>query len=288
MGSDKAVYLQTTQIKIFKIIFDILKDILQDTTIKFYKETKIINNEEVEICGFRISDMTETICISLNITTDVTTFYCSKNEYPIGINLKSLADFFKSAEDSNTLTLFINNTDTHLLQIETIAHSKCKKILYTLTTLDIPSRSINIDIRYQVHILFDTEEFHKICRDMKKIGTVLEITCTNRTIIFESKQGMQSTSKISYTHTEKGDGGVKIKFLNIPSNTIIRNSYDLKHLLQFSKCSNFCPKLDMYLNSETYPLCLNYDVAGFGNLKALITPLTQSPVTLSDTSEINY
>ena len=283
--SDKVVCLQTNNIKIFKIIFEILKDILPETNITFYKET---DNDGETVCGFKISDMTETICISLKIITDMSSFYCSKNKYTVGINLKYLADFFKSAEDSDNLTLFVNNSDTQLLQIETITNNKAKKMSYTLTTIDVPLKQINSEIRYQVHVLFSTEDFHKLCRDMKKIGTVLEITCTNRTIIFECKQGMHSSSKVSFTHTENSDSKVKIEFMNISKDTIIRNSYDLKHLLLFSKCSGFCPKLDMYLNSEIYPLCLNYNIGETGHLKALITPLTQSPVTTSNTDEIEY
>lgn len=284
--SDKAVYLQTHAIKIYRVVFEILKDILPETNITFSN-----NAGKPEL---KILDMTETLCVTVNIKINDANFYCNQNQYTVGVDLKKLSDIFKAEENSDSLILYITNNETQLLKIETMSTLKKRTTSHILTTLDLQPKNINKEIIFKVHISINTEDFHKICRDMKKVSDALEITCTNRTLTFTSKQNMTSISQVSYMHTDDNTDGVKIRYLTnenniVNKNMVIRNTYDLKHLILFSKCNNFCPKLDMYLNDEIFPLCLNYNIGDIGSFRALICPITNTQQSsLSDTNEINY
>ena len=52
---------------------------------------------------------------------------------------------------------------------------------------------------------------------------------------------------------------------------IIQGLFALKHLVLFSKCTNLCPSIEMYLKND-YPLIIKYLVASLGEIKLCLAP----------------
>ena len=56
------------------------------------------------------------------------------------------------------------------------------------------------------------------------------------------------------------------------SNEIIQGVFQLKHLFLFTKCTNLCPSIEIYLKNDA-PLILRYTVANLGEVKLVLAPL---------------
>ena len=56
---------------------------------------------------------------------------------------------------------------------------------------------------------------------------------------------------------------------------IVQGVFALKHLVLFTKCTNLCNQIEMYLKND-YPLIINYTVASLGNIKLCLAPQCKS------------
>ena len=48
-------------------------------------------------------------------------------------------------------------------------------------------------------------------------------------------------------------------------------SYSLRYLLLFTKCTNMCNQINMYIKND-YPLVIRYSVASLGDIKLCLAP----------------
>ena len=54
-------------------------------------------------------------------------------------------------------------------------------------------------------------------------------------------------------------------------NDIIQGVFNLKYLVLFTKCTNLCGSVELYLKND-YPLILKYAVASLGEIKLCLAP----------------
>jgi proliferating cell nuclear antigen PCNA len=282
---DKVVYLKSNEVKIFKIIFDILKDILQYATIEFYKNSKG--------CGFKVQDISteKTLMFILKINAaKLPEFYCTNDSYKIGVNLSSMCSLLKSADDADEFIMCVNSDETQVLKLITCNLIKRRETEYSLKLSDLQyNQTVFPNLcDFDVHVIINTEDFHKMCKDMKKIGSELDIRCTNNTIVFSCK-GQITERSTTYNIDNVNSQGVQINYITENKNVIIHGVYELAHLIQFSKCSSFCPKLQILMKIKKFPICLRYSVGELGYLTALITTVSVNHTETSDNAnEINY
>ena len=52
---------------------------------------------------------------------------------------------------------------------------------------------------------------------------------------------------------------------------IVQGIFALKHLVLFTKCTNLCNQIEMYLKND-YPLIIQYNVANLGSIKLCLAP----------------
>ena len=52
---------------------------------------------------------------------------------------------------------------------------------------------------------------------------------------------------------------------------IVQGYFALKHLVLFSKCTNLCQNIEIYLKND-YPLIIRYNVANLGEVKFCLAP----------------
>ena len=51
----------------------------------------------------------------------------------------------------------------------------------------------------------------------------------------------------------------------------IQGIFSLKYLSLFTKCTNMCPLINMYIKND-YPLIIKYSVANLGDIKLCLAP----------------
>jgi proliferating cell nuclear antigen len=66
----------------------------------------------------------------------------------------------------------------------------------------------------------------------------------------------------------ESQGGVQVKKLGSPSE-IVQGVFELKYLTMFTKCTNLCPSIELYLKND-YPLVLRYMVANLGEIRLVL------------------
>ena len=76
--------------------------------------------------------------------------------------------------------------------------------------------------------------------------------CNQETIISDNDNGVQNiTSKVT--------------------DEIVQGFFHLRYLVMFTKCTNLCTTVEMYLKND-YPLIVKYSVASLGDLKLCLAP----------------
>jgi len=67
-----------------------------------------------------------------------------------------------------------------------------------------------------------------------------------------------------------------LKFIeNQNPDEIVQGVFALKHLVLFSKCTNLCASIELYLKND-YPLIIEYMVASLGEIKLCLAPKVDS------------
>ena len=62
--------------------------------------------------------------------------------------------------------------------------------------------------------------------------------------------------------------------LNNDNNDIIQGYYNLKHLVLFTKCTNLCNQIEMYMKNN-FPIVIKFSVGSLGSLKLALAPQCQ-------------
>ena len=69
-----------------------------------------------------------------------------------------------------------------------------------------------------------------------------------------------------------GEMGGGLSFIkNQNRDEIVQGVFALKHLVLFSKCTNLCNSIELYLKND-YPLIIKYTVASLGEIKLCLAP----------------
>jgi hypothetical protein len=56
------------------------------------------------------------------------------------------------------------------------------------------------------------------------------------------------------------------------TNEIVQGVFQLKHLVLFTKCTNLCPAIEIYLKND-FPLIIRYTVANLGEIKMVLAAI---------------
>lgn len=106
----------------------------------------------------------------------------------------------------------------------------------------------------------------KIIRDMHNISEYIEIRNVEKSLILKCKGDF--CSQETRLGSEKSQNIViqKNKEDDNLEQEIIQGVFSLKYLLIFTKCTNLCPSVEIYLKNS-YPIILRYSIASLGEIK---------------------
>jgi proliferating cell nuclear antigen len=135
----------------------------------------------------------------------------------------------------------------------------------TVRLLDKPRVQFNIpDTEFSSVISLPSSEFQKICKNMNSLGNDprIEIKSVGSQLAFYHK-GEFSDQKIVFSKSSTTD------FDSKNGDEIIQGLFNLKFLILFSKATNLCNTVQIYLKND-FPLVLEYSVGSLGSLRFLL------------------
>lgn len=300
--STKCVEVKTEDVIAIKTLVDVMKEFLGDINIEL-KQDKEMNernddNDEIDCDnnndtnnntdndntkskdkdrgGIKIVavDSTKTLMILIKLDArEFSTFKVSKPIHDIGINLTQLYKLIKSIDKDDILTISVDEEDTQMLELFVENEVENSQTSNRLKMLDIDKKSYKIPVtKFDVVITMDSSEFHKICKEMSQIAEYIEIICKSNSITITCKGDCSEKSKTIFT---SDTNGIKIKPANAKKKTIVQGIFEVKHFVTFSKCSNLCNNILIYMKND-YPIFIKYTVSTLGQALLGLSPINDA------------
>lgn len=226
-----------------KILIEGLKELLTECCINFDDE------------GIKIVAMDNSRVVLVHLKLNASNFQLyhlntkqGENKLTIGINMINLYKLIKTINSNDTLTLFIENNDINHLGLRIENGEKNTQTTYKINLLDLDNQNLKIDpVDFKNTITLPSVDFQKICRDMKNIADKIEIkNITNQLILscrgdFCSQETILIDNENSIHHIQ-----------NTQPDEIIQGVYNLELLVLFTKCTNLCNSVELFLKND-YP-----------------------------------
>lgn len=252
----------------FKIIIEVLKELLSEANIDFIK------NDCMKITCV---DVTRSILIDLKMNkNNFSTFRC-KNKLSIGVSFTNFYKFINSVKTNDKLHLYIDNNNINNLAINIKQENRVWTKKSKMALLEISSQDIKIPKDgIQCIITMNSSEFHDICKELQSIGDYIEIRCNKDKILFKTK-GIIGEQVWDSTN-------MKIKLSN-NSPLEIYGIYELKKIASFSKLTKLSVRVRLFMKNN-FPLILKYDINDPSENNGEIT-IALAPIC-EDTMDANY
>jgi len=281
----KIVEIKTVQAGAFRILIEALKEILADVNIKITKKrvNKLDDGTEEVVGGLGILAVNESNSVLIHLKLDAVNFdeYVCVKDQTIGLHMPSFFKFIKAMSNFDTLTLHIDSDDPNRLGIRIENSDKNFVSNDKLNLMDLDDDDFEIPpAEFTSVITMPATDFHKICRDMNTISEFVDIKNVGKKLIFSCKGEIGSKETI----LGEVENGLTVQQNDDDDNdVIIQGLYDLKNLTLFTKCTNLCNNIEIYMKND-YPLVIKYSVASLGQIYLCITPIKPDN-DLSDDSD---
>ena len=252
-----ALELQTVQASAFRILVEALKEILTDA------------NFEFDESGMKIvaMDSSHTVLVHLKLNSEnFENYSCKSSKLILGINMINLYKLMKIMGNNDTLSLKVEEEDLSTLHIIIENSEKNSLTRFKLNLMDLTEENIQIPPpAFESVITMPSIDFQKICRDMHNLAEEIEIKSIGSQLIFSCK-GQFATQETCIGSSTNG-----LNFIQNEEDKIVQGIYALKHLVLFSKCTNLCNSVELYLKND-FPLIIKYSVASLGEIKLCLAP----------------
>ena len=252
MSDNYILEIKTIQASTIKSVIDAMKEILMDVNLEF-------DENGMKIVAL---DNTHIVLIHLKLHAEkFESYYCMKKLY-VGINMLKFHMLIKTIQNGDILSLFIHKDDPNILGITIENNEKNVKTTYKLSMLDIDV--VNVDIPpadFNTIITMPSAYLQKIIRDMHNLAEYIEIKNIGGKLILSCQGEFCCQETILATETQN----IQIKN-NENTQEIIQGIFSLKYLSIFTKCTNLCSTVEIYLKNA-YPIILQYSIASMGSVK---------------------
>lgn len=254
--------IRTVQAVAFKVLIEALKELLTDTCIEF-DET-----------GMKIVAMDTTHVVLVHLKLDASKFelYHCDQRISIGVNMLNFHKLIKTINNNDTLTLFVDSEDMNHLGIKIENSEKNSKTTYKLNLLDLDSQNISVDpTNFPEVVTLPSSDFQKICRDMHNLADLMEIKSIQNQLIFSCKGDFCCQETVICDNDSSSPSSSAIQDDLSNTSEIVQGVFSIKHLVLFTKCTNLCQTMELYLKND-YPLIIKYDVSSMGSIRLALAP----------------
>ena len=277
-SSSYRLMLKTVQAVAFKVLVEALKELLTDVMIEF------------DATGMKILAMDTSHVVLVHLKLEASkfeVFHCD-GKISVGLNMLNLHKLIKTINNNNTLSLYIDKDDVNHLGIKIENTDKNSKTSYKLNLLDLDHSDIYVDpTAFTEVVTLPSADFQKICRDMHALADLMEIRSIHNQLIFSCKGDFCSQETVisdaagsaatPFTGSPVGVGVGADADASMGSGSgsgtteIVQGVFSIKHLVLFTKCTNLCSTLELYLKND-YPLIIRYDVSSLGSIRLALAP----------------
>ena len=260
MDEDNYIFnIKTVQTGAIRILIESLKEILTDANFT-------IDSEGIKLIAM---DSTHTVLIHMKLLQEKFEYFYCLNKINIGINMSNFFKLIKTMSNNDTLTLFIEKNNENQLGIKIHNDEKNSQTTYKLNLLDIQDDTINIPAaEFDTELTFPSNDFQKIIRDMINIAENIEIKSIGNKLILSCEGDFASQETI----LGETNNGIQFSTCKEPEYPI-QGIYSLKYLILFTKCTNLCNIINIYIKND-YPLIIKYNIASIGDIKLCLAPNT--------------
>ena len=264
MDDDKYImFFNTVQSGSLKTLTEAMKEVLNDITIYFTKD-------EIKIISM---DGTKTTIVYLKLEGSQFEKYVCPSDIEIGVNMTSLYKLMKPINSSDTIKFYITKDQSNELVIQIENSEKITIDQSFLRLLDLDDDNFSIPpVEYDSIVSMPSIDFQRYCRDLSNISNtvLLKSYKDNDTHKFEmSCEGDFAKKKITIGST--CSNGL---FFQQSSEATFKSAsgiFALKYLLLFTKSTNLCSTVEVYLK-DNFPLLLVYSVSNLGQIRYCLAP----------------
>lgn len=225
------------------------------------------------IGGVVVKEVNKTGKILVYMKLDADKFDVYKYNYPkkkliLGIDIGNLLKCLKCMSHFDTMTWLVDDEDINKLIVVLESVERKEKKTFKLNLMDIEEETYDITpIQFPYSITIPSSDFHKYCKDMSGSTEKIEIKATSKKLFFSGK------GEIGNVEFEVGEtnGGLQIVSTTSNTNEIVQGLFDLKFLIIFTKCTNLCNQVVLFLKND-YPIIVTYQVAALGEIKLVLSP----------------
>ena len=266
--------LKTTQTTVIKLVTDCINSLLTDANFDFYpyyiEDSNDPSNNQIGGVVLKEVNKTGKILIYMRLDADKFDLYkynYDKKKLTLGIDIGNLLKCLKCMSHFDTMTWLVDDEDINKLVIILESIEKKEKKTFKLNLMDIEGEIYDIlPISFPYSITLPTQDFHKYCKDMSATTDKIDIKATNNKLIFSGK------GEIGYIEFEVGETNCGLSIVSTTTNNeIVQGLFELKILLIFTKCTNLCNQVTLFLKND-YPIIVTYQIATLGEIKLVLSP----------------
>jgi proliferating cell nuclear antigen PCNA len=275
---------KTVQTYAFKTVIETLRELLIDVNFYFSPTTYEEDNDDESVSeeysdeqpadkkikkigGLKIMTMNKNRSVLVHLKLDANKFdyyVCKKKKIICGVNMSEFYKRIKTINNNDILTLAIDEDNVNKLIIKFENGDKNCKVVHKLNLMDLDVQDIQISpVKFPYCINMQSTDFHKICKDMYSLSEKMEIKCVNKKIYFTGKGEMGSV-EVDLGESENGLS------IDVYQDEIVQGLFKLKNLVLFTKCTNLCNTVTLFLKND-YPLVVRYAVAALGEIKLCLS-----------------
>ena len=259
--TEKTVFdLCTSKTAPLKYLSELLRDLLTE------------GNLECTAEGIRLMSVSVNRSVLVHLKLNGSQFeeYTCSDTLTLGINMEEYFKVIKLVENCETIRYYVTETDKNTLAIERYNKEEDIKNTKFIKLMDIPKENLKIPpIKYDSVIVMNSTRFQKICKEIYAFSDRVEIVSVDNILYFRAHD-THVNQEIMIKPTNSSSG---IKYESCDSKTdIIQGIFDLKCLVQFSKCANLSNTVKIYLKNDK-PLLVECDVAHLGIVRICLMPI---------------
>jgi proliferating cell nuclear antigen len=260
-SSQYRVHIKTVQSNPFKILVEALKEILTDT------------NLDIDSTGIKIitMDPSQTVLVHLKLDASNFEIFECKERIVIGVSMLNLFKLIKTMTNNDTLELNIEEDETNKLNIIIENGEKNSITKFKLNLIDLDEHNISVPPAvFDSIITMPSGDFQKICRDMNNLSDTIEIRNIGSQLIFACRGDFAEQETVIGEINGNGNNN-GMNFNKTSDTQIIQGYYNLRHLVLFTKCTNLCNSIEMYMKNN-FPLVIKFNVGSLGGLTLALAP----------------
>lgn len=258
------VYLETSQSKIIKVLFEVLKEVLMGNANLIFSKS-----------GIQLKIHKKKSIVFLNLHgNEFEEYLCDADEFIAGIDTTNFHKITKSINSKDSISIYIESDDPGTLHLVRVNSETESKYSHKIKLCNVPYNKLNIPPATYYHsLIIKSVEFQTACKHLNSLNCeFVDILFKQNSIVLSSDNDFSETNVELKQQQESEESSEEEKVLFDSENEqIVQGNYSLQYILLFTKATTLDKNFEIFLNSEK-PLTMSYAVGSLGHLDFMLEP----------------